>query len=183
MTRIQPLERQEADSETAETLTAVQNQLGMLPNLFATLAHAPAALQGYMQLNSSLGSGRLTTRQREMVALVVAQANQCQYCLSAHSLLAKNAGMSPEDITRARTGKADNDLDAVILKFAREVTRSRGAVADADFTAFVEHGLSPALMVEIVANVSVNILTNYINNLAHTDVDFPKVDVEIPNAA
>ncbi|HCB39492.1 MAG TPA: alkylhydroperoxidase, partial [Gammaproteobacteria bacterium] len=83
MTRIQPVLLDNADAKTAATLKAVQAKLGVLPNMFTTLAHAPAVLTGYLQLSESLSQGCLNARQREMIAIAVAQENHCEYCLSA----------------------------------------------------------------------------------------------------
>ncbi|MEB5091642.1 carboxymuconolactone decarboxylase family protein, partial [Pseudomonas aeruginosa] len=111
MTQIAPLTIDTADAATAATLKAVKAKLGMVPNLFATLAHAPAALNGYLGLSETLGTGRLNASQREIVALAAGQANRCQYCLSAHTLIGKGAGLSAEAIAAARTGQAANALD------------------------------------------------------------------------
>ena len=83
MTQIAPLTIDTADAATAATLKAVKAKLGMVPNLFATLAHAPAALNGYLGLSETLGTGRLSATQREIVALAAGQANRCQYCLTS----------------------------------------------------------------------------------------------------
>ena len=98
MPRIKPLQNHELDAATSTTLDAVGKKLGMVPNLFATLAHAPAALNSYLGFSDNLSNGVLTAKQREIVALAVAQYNQCQYCLSAHSLMGKGAGLSENDI-------------------------------------------------------------------------------------
>ncbi|WP_258178641.1 carboxymuconolactone decarboxylase family protein, partial [Pseudomonas fluorescens] len=129
MTQIAPLTIDTADAATAATLKAVKAKLGMVPNLFATLAHAPAALNGYLGLSETLGTGRLNASQREIVALAAGQANRCQYCLSAHTLIGKGAGLSAEAIAAARTGQAANALDDAIAGFARALVEQRGVVS------------------------------------------------------
>lgn len=183
MPRINALEKHEVDAATATTLDAVGKKLGMVPNLFATLAHAPAALNSYLGLSDNLGKGALSAKQREIVALAVAQYNQCQYCLSAHNLMGKGAGLSEDDITKARNGSATDPLNHTIAAFARDVTQSRGVIPDDAFNVYVGQGLAPSMMVEIVANVALNLLTNYINHLADTEIDFPVVDVVNRTAA
>lgn len=79
----------------------------MLPNLFSTLALFPAALDGYLQQNETLQHGALSGKQRKTVSLAAAQFNQCAYCLSAHTLMGKGAGLSPEAIAQARDGSGD----------------------------------------------------------------------------
>lgn len=177
MSRIKALENHEVDTATAATLTAIGKKLGMVPNLFATLAHAPAALNSYLDFSDNLDAGALTGKQREIVALAVAQYNQCQYCLSAHNLMGKGAGLTGDDIAKARNGSANDPLNNAIAAFAREVTEARGVIPDQAFNFYAEQGLTHSLMVEIVANVAVTLFTNYINHLADTEIDFPVVDL------
>ena len=177
MSFITPLTLANADSATAATLKAVQIKLGMVPNMFATLAHAPAALNGYLTLSETLGSGRLSAPQREIVALATGQANTCQYCLSAHTLLGKGAGLSEAAIAAARTGKGNTPLDAAIAGFARALVEQRGRVSADAMSGFRRDGLDDGLIMEVIAGVALNVLTNYTNHIADTDVDFPVVAV------
>lgn len=178
MARIAPAETQQLDKLTADTLNAVRKKIGKVPNLFTTLALAPAALNSYLAFNDAVAGGELSVKQRETIALAVAQFNQCQYCLSAHSAIGKGAGLSNADIERARSASGEESVDDSMAAFAREVTEARGTLTDDRFNHYQEQGLSPALMIEIVANVALNLFTNYINHLADTDVDFPVVDLQ-----
>lgn len=177
MTHIAAIDPDRADSATSATLAAVRAKLGMLPNLIATLAHAPAALNGYLALSETLAGGRLSARQREIVALTVAQANACQYCLSAHTAIARGAGLDPEEIAAARAGRADAPLDRAIARFARQLVEQRARLSPGDLQALRREGLDDGLTIEIVAHVVLNLLTNYVNHVAGTEVDFPPVSV------
>ncbi|EPC5685798.1 carboxymuconolactone decarboxylase family protein [Pseudomonas aeruginosa] len=177
MPQIAPLTIDTADAATAATLKAIKAKLGMVPNLFATLAHAPAALNGYLGLSETLGTGRLNASQREIVALAAAQANRCQYCLSAHTLIGKGAGLSAEAIAAARTGQAANALDDAIAGFARALVEQRGVVSADAMANYRRAGLDDGLILEVIANVALNTLTNYTNHIADPTVDFPVVAV------
>lgn len=183
MPRIAPIDTAHADADVQATLLAVKAKVGMVPNLFSTFAQSPAVLSGYLALSDALGKGVLTAKQREIVSLAVAQANECHYCLSAHTLMGKGAGLSPEGIRKAREGKADSTIDAAVASFARRVVDTRGQVSDADLAAVRSAGLRDAHIIEIIGNVAINVLTNYTNNVALTNIDFPKVDVELSPAA
>jgi alkylhydroperoxidase AhpD family core domain len=183
MPRINPIKEHELDSATASILEAVGKKLGMVPNLFSTLAHAPAALNSYLGYSDNLTKGVLSAKQREIVALAVAQYNKCQYCLSAHSLMGKGAGLTEDEIAKARNGHATDVLDHTIASFARDVTDARGLITDDAFNVYSKQGLSHSMMIEIVANVALNLLTNYINHLAETEIDFPIVDLANEHAA
>lgn len=179
MSNIKPLDLSLADHKTAETLAAVKRKLGMVPNLFATLAHAPAALTGYLQLSEALATGRLTARQRELIAITVAQENACGYCLSAHTAIGKSVGLQAADLHKAREGHAVDAKDEAVVAFAQRVNRSRGAVGAADLDTLRAAGIDDGLIIEIIVNVALNVLTNYVNVVAATEIDFPKVDLKL----
>jgi uncharacterized peroxidase-related enzyme len=161
-------------------LEAVKKQIGSAPNLFRLTATSPAALEGYLGLNGALAKGALDAPTRERIALAVAQINGCGYCLAAHSYVGKNvARLSEAEIAANRSGRsADAKADAAVA-FAVKVTRLCGAVTDTDFAAVRAAGYSDAEIVEIVAHVALNTLTNYINEVFGTEVDFPVVPVAL----
>lgn len=183
MPRINPLAAGAGDAATQTTLSAVKAKLGMVPNLFATFARAPAALNGYLALSDALGKGRLDARQREIVALAVAQANECQYCLSAHTVLGKGAGLSDRAVLDARAGRADDALDRALAVLAQRIVRQRGVLTDEEVATARSAGIGDELLLEVIANVALNVLTNYTNHIAETDVDFPVVPTALQQAA
>lgn len=168
---------QQADSKTATTLKAIEIKAGMLPNLFTTLAHSSVALSGYIQLTETLAKGSLSTRQREMIAIALAQENACEYCLSAHVAIGTQAGLSNEEIESARNGTASTVLDNEITRFATELVKTRADISDEMLDSARKAGLSDELIIEIIANISLNVLTNYVNRIAGTSVDFPHVSL------
>jgi len=183
MPRIAPIDPTKAEAGVKATLAAVKAKIGMVPNLFSTFAQSPAVLNGYLAFSEALAKGALTARQREIVALAIGQANECQYCLSAHTMMGQGAGLSPEGIRKAREGKAETDADNAVAAFARRVVETRGQVADTDIAAARSAGLDDARIVEVIAQVALNVLTNYTNNVALTEIDFPKVDLALKPAA
>ena len=177
--RIAPLDPASADPAVAATLAAVKAKLGVVPNLFRTFARAPATLNGYLAFSDALAGGRLDAGRREIVALAVAQANSCGYCLAAHTLIGKGAGLSEADIRAARSGASADAADAALAVFARQLTERRGVVDDEDLAAFKLAGFDDGHVLEVVALVALNTLTNYVNHVAGTVVDFPAVPLEI----
>lgn len=174
MPRIEALKHEHTSGETRELLDGVKAKMGMVPNLLATLAHSPAALKSYLNLSGAVGSGSLTAQQREQIALVVGQKNDCQYCLSAHSTIGKMVGMSDDAVIAARRGQASEEKSQAILKLATTITSKSGVVSDEELRAARDAGLSDGEILEVVANVALNHLTNFTNHLAGTVVDFPK---------
>jgi AhpD family alkylhydroperoxidase len=125
---------------------------------------------------SGLATGVLSGKVREQIALSVAETNACDYCLAAHSLLGKGAGLTPEAIVDARRLRANDPKADALLRFAAAVVEFRGLVSDDAVAAVRSAGASNAEIVEIVAHVALNILTNYTNHVAQTAVDFPKAE-------
>lgn len=173
--RIAPIDVATSTENVRVTLDAVKADIGMVPNLFKTLAQSPAVLDGYLGLSSTLGTGKLTPAQREIVALAVGQANSCAYCLSAHTLIAKGAGLDETSIKAARRGEGVEPKDAALAQFAHLVVTQRGVVDDAAFSAFKQAGFDDGQAIEVIGHVALNTLTNYVNHLAGTDIDFPVV--------
>ncbi|MGH8047806.1 MAG: carboxymuconolactone decarboxylase family protein [Chthoniobacterales bacterium] len=183
MNRIHQPDPTQATGKTKQLFGAVESKLGFVPNLMRVLGNSPAALEGYLGLNSTLAGGVLPAKLREQIALAVAEINGCGYCLSAHTVLGGLAGLTPDDILAARSASAANAKSDAALKLARAVTLQRGHIADSDLHAARSGGLGDAEIVEVVQHVALNILTNYTNNVARTVVDFPEVKPgEIPTA-
>jgi uncharacterized peroxidase-related enzyme len=177
MSRIAPVVPDNTETKVAATLSQIKASLGSVPNVFALLANAPVALDGYLSLSKVLSRGRLTARQREILALVIAQENECQYCLSAHTALAEAAGVSATDALKARLGKSDDPFERALTSFAKNIVRQRGLVSDQELDLARKAGIDDGLMLEIVANVALQTLTNYANRLADTEIDSPVVEV------
>lgn len=157
-------------------LEAVQKQLGVLPNLFLLVGNSPAALEGHLGLNGALGK-TLDLKTRERIALAVAQVNGCNYCLSAHSYIGANmAKLDAAEMMANRRGHSNDAKSDAAVAFAYKVAETRGKVSDADIAMLRQTGgFSDAQIIEIVLNVALNFLTNLVNNVAETDIDFPVV--------
>jgi uncharacterized peroxidase-related enzyme len=159
-------------------LEAVKKQLGIVPNLFRLVANSPAALEGYLSLSGALAKGALPAPTRERIALAVAEANGCDYCLSAHTYLAKNlAKLDDAEITANRNGASNDPKADAAVRFAVSVVRARGHVSKDDVAAVKAAGYDDAQLIEIVQHVALNTWTNYINSVAETEIDFPVITV------
>ena len=179
MIYITTLASTDADTTTAATLVAVKAKIGMVPNLYATLAKAPAALNSLLQQNDAIGAGKLSGKEREIVALATSQTNGCQYCVSAHTLLGKMAGLNPEQIAHARAGAGSDQRGHAIAALATALVNQRGHVDTVVLDGFKADGLSEGDILEVIANVAATTLTNYTNNLARTEIDFPVVAMQL----
>ncbi|HYG69577.1 MAG TPA: carboxymuconolactone decarboxylase family protein [Anaeromyxobacteraceae bacterium] len=182
MSRI-PVVVPSAAGEARPLLEAIGKSLGITPNLYRVVAHSPAALAGVLELTKALAKGRLGGRVREQLALAVAQANHCDYCLSAHTAIGRSMKVPDAELELARQGRASDPRAEAALRFALRVLESRGGVDDADVTDARRAGLDDGQLVEIVAEVALNVFTNYLNKVAKTEIDFPVVRADETRAA
>ena len=175
MSRFHLVEPSTASGKAKELLDAVKGKLGIVPNMTKVMANSPAVLEGYVGFSGALGKGLLDAKTRERLALVAAQENRCDYCLSAHAAIGKMVGLEPEQIAESRRGNGGSDRATAALTFAKRVLETRGQVNETDLTAVRGAGFSDAQIVEIIAHVALNVLTNYLNIASDVEIDFPKV--------
>ncbi len=183
MQRLNAVQPTEATGKTKDLLDGVQAKLGMTPNLMKTLGTSPAALAAYLNFSAGLATGKLDAKFREQIALTVAQANSCEYCLAAHTALGKMTGLKPEDIDASRRAQSSDQKRAAGLQFAQALVVQRGLMTDAQVAQVKAAGFTDGEIAELVANVAVNIFTNYFNHVAQTEVDFPPVTVALDHTA
>ncbi len=164
----------DAPEGSQNLLTGVEKMLGSAPNMFRLIGNSPATLEGYLGLNGALGKGKINAATRVRFALAVANYNGCDYCNSAHTFLGKNlAKLDDAEIAANRAGwSTDAKADAAV-RFAVKVAKERGRVTAQDVTEVRNAGYTDAELVEIVGHVALNVLTNYINEVFETDIDFP----------
>jgi uncharacterized peroxidase-related enzyme len=176
MSRLTTIDPAQATGETRELLDATQRTFGAIPNTAKILASSPAALKTWLESVRALAGGQLDPALREQIALGVAEANECGYCLSAHAYVAKHVTrLSDEAIAESRRlSSTDPKVDAA-LAFAGTVLETRGAVEDADVEQVRAAGYSDGEIAEIVAHVAFNVLTNYFNKVADTEIEYPRV--------
>jgi len=174
MSRLRQITDGDASDRARPLLDAVKHRLGLVPNMTRAMVNSPAALDGYLQFSGALARGTLPAKVREQISLAVAQANGCDYCLAAHTTVGKAIGLTPDQVRDARLGGAVDTRTDALLKFARRVVETRGKVADADLAAVRAAGWDDGAVAEVVAHVALSLFTNYFNNVAGTDLDFPK---------
>lgn len=175
MSRLQPVDRSTAPDKTRRLLDGVEKKLGMVPNLIATMAHSHALAQAYLAYSQALAGGVIPAQLREQIALAVSQANECGYCLAAHSAIGSSVGLSDDEIRDARTGASPDRKTEAALHFAQQIVEKRGWLSDAELDEVRDAGYSDEEIVELIGHVALSVFTNYFNHVAHTDVDFPAV--------
>lgn len=167
-----------APAASRPLLEAVNKQLGVVPNLMKVLSNSPAALGGYLSLNGAISKGTLGAKTGERIALAIAEINRCGYCLAAHTYLGKKvAKLDDAEIAANRAGTSTDPKADAAVRFAAKVAQARGHVSDDDVRIVKGAGYSDAEVLEIVVQVALNTLTNYVNEVAQTEIDFPTVEL------
>lgn len=175
MSRLHPVHPDQAKGQTKELLDAVKAKFKIVPNLTRVMANSPAVLQGYLSFSGALAGGSLDPKLREQIAVEVADQNSCQYCLSAHTAIGKMTGLSDAELEMARSASSASPKTTAALQFAKQLVTSKGQVSDAELEAVRHAGYTDGEIAEIIAHVALNIFTNYFNNAAGVEVDFPKI--------
>jgi len=142
-------------------------------NIFKGLANSPAALEAYLALSGALQNTQLTAKEREYIALATAEANDCRYCLAAHTALGKMAGLSDAEMLAARRGDGTDPRLTALGRFVRALHEKKGFVSDADLAAVRAAGYTDGHIAEITAVYALNVFTNLFNHVNDTAIDFP----------
>ena len=162
---------------SGQVYAQIKKAIGSVPNTFAAIAaHGPAALKAVLAADTVLASGNLNKRDQETIKLVISGVAGCDYCVAAHSLLGKLAGLKPEELKNIRDGKPTGDVKRdALVRFVRKLAATSGTVSDADFAAIKDAGYSDAQLVDISLAFATTVFTNVFNRINDTDIDFPAV--------
>ena len=169
MPRLNRLDPTQGDPQAQQMLAQLEGQK-MLLNIFRGMANSPAVLDGYLKLNSALKAGKLDAKTRHAIALIVGQTNRCDYCLAAHTMLGKGAGLDDGAVRDARLGRSSDKKTNAAVVLAKQLLDKKGNVSNDEIAAAKSAGLSDGEVGEVVANVALNIFTNYFNHVNQPEV-------------
>ena len=178
MAHVNLIDPASSPKEVRPTLDQIKGAFGVVPNMFKAVANSPAALGSMWGAFGALGGGKLGARLGEQIAVAIANANACEYCLAAHTVLGGKAGASAEEMANAQVGHSADPRTQAALTFALKVVRDRAAVSEADVAALKAAGFDDEAVVEIMAHVALNLFTNYVNVALNVPVDFPAVPLK-----
>jgi len=167
--------RDTATGASQHLLDQVHGAFGATPNMFRAVANSPAALAHLWGGFGALGGGTLGARLGEQIAVAIADINDCEYCLAAHTVLGRKAGASGEEMTAAQAGQSNDPKTAAALRFATAVVRQRAKIDAAEVDALRAAGFDDGQVMEIMAHIALNLFTNYVNVAFAVPVDFPQV--------
>ena len=150
----------------------LKQKIGMVPNLYATMAYSDNALGNYITFQS--GKTSLRAKEKEAVNLIVSQVNNCIYCLSAHTAIGKMNGFTDDQIIEIRKGSASFDakLDALV-KLAKNITETKGKADNTLVDNFFAAGYNEGTLIDLIMLIGDKAIMNYLHNLTEVPVDFP----------
>ena len=158
-----------APAASRPVLEGLRQSFGFVPNLFGVFAESPAALRGGLANYPAFSTSSLAPAEQQLVMLAVSEANDCEYCVAAHSTLAKRfVKVDPALVgaTRRREPLADAKLDALVT-FTRKVVEQRGMLAETEVAAFLDAGYTKAQVIEVLLGVGMKTFNNYVDHIAH----------------
>ncbi len=172
MTAFQVPTREHVSAANQALFDSLKKSLGMVPNLYATLALSEHALGNYLAFQNARSS--INGKAREVVNLVVSQVNGCQYCLAAHTVIGGMVGFTPEQILAIRGGSAafDARLD-VLARLVKDIATERGHADPARVQAFLDAGWTQENLVDVIVVIGDKTVTNYLHATTQVPVDFP----------
>lgn len=173
MKNLETLTAEQAPETSQKIFAALKQKMGMLPNVYATIGNSGKALQATIGIGENLSGGEFSAREAEVIALAVAQANSCDYCLAAHTAVGKSLGLSEEEMVSVRSGNIENTKLKALSALANSITATRGNPGQSQIDAFFDAGYTKAALAELIVYVALNTITNYTNHIAGTTIDFP----------
>ena len=175
MTRIALVSPADTTGERQQLLAQIQGAFGATPNMFKAVANSTAALKSIWGSFGALGGGVIGANLGEQIAVAIADRNECDYCLAAHTALGRKAGASAEEMSEAQAGQSADPKTAAALRFATAIVNNRAQISDEDVAVLRQAGFDDEAIVEIMAHVALNLFTNYVNVALQVPVDFPSV--------
>lgn len=175
MSNVPLIERESATGAVKEQLDQIHAAFGAVPAMFRAVANSPAALTSMWSAFGAFSGGTLGPAMGEQLAVAVANRNSCEYCLAAHTALGRKAGLTRETLASAQDGASDDPKTAALLAFALKLVEERGQLEPSDVQTVREHGWTDEEIVETIAQVALNLFTNYVNIALAVPIDFPTV--------
>lgn len=163
--------REEVSPANQANFDALKKSIGMVPNLYATIAYSENGLSRYLAYQAAKTS--LSNKEKEAVNLVVSEVNGCVYCQSAHTVIGKLNGFSEEETIGLREGHSSNPKLNALVTLAKDITENKGHVSSATLSAFFAAGYDKGNLVDVILQISDKIAMNYLHNLTAIPVDFP----------
>lgn len=159
--------------ESRELFEQLHKRVGKVPNLYATIGYSSNALKAFLEFEATLNKGVFNGKEREAIALIVSEVNQCEYCLAGHTVMAVKNGLTMDDTLNIRRGHVADEKLNTIVQLAKSVAETKGHPDDDLLDSFYAAGYNEGALMELVGLVTVRVFTNYVYAMTQIPVDFP----------
>jgi len=173
MSRLSLINSDNAVGKQKELLDALAEKFGKVPAIMQSFVNSPATIAGYITLFGNLSEGRFSDQLARKIGLAIGEENGCEYCISLLAAVAKQQGLTEEDIYLARKAKSIDPKEQSLLDFLIIVMRHKGDVTDIELQLVKGVGWEDADIAELFGHIALNFLTNYFWKVARTDIDYP----------
>ena len=163
-----------ADAISSKILEAAKKGMGMIPNMYATMANNTALFDAYSYSYKTFRENAgFTSQEQEIIFLSVAFENACDYCMAAHSFVADKMSKVPTEVTDAirNSTEIEDAKYRTLSTFSRVMTAKRGNPTQEDIDAFLAAGYTENHILGVIAGIGVKTMSNYFNHVFNTPVD------------
>jgi AhpD family alkylhydroperoxidase len=174
MKKLKALTKEQAPEKSRQFFEGIEKAVGMLPNIYAVIGNSANALGSYLAFNNAQKNGSFNAKEREAIFLAVSEEHGCNYCLSAHTAIAKMNGFSEEETLQLRAGTHLNRKLNILTNLTKSIVVNRGRADEELVNAFYDLGFDENALVDLVALIADITFTTYIGRLSRTEIDFPK---------
>jgi uncharacterized peroxidase-related enzyme len=173
MSRLSVVAPDQATGQTREIFEAIKRAVGAVPNIYQGVGNSAPALGALLRIDEALKSGALTAAEIEATKLVVSEAYGCNYCLAAHSMLGKKAGLADAEIIDIRRRTSQPPRIGELVRFVGAALHPQARVSDDQLNALRAAGYSDAQITEVLLVIAQTVFTNLFNRVHQTKLDFP----------
>ena len=167
------LTSEDAPEGSRSILESTKAQRGMVPNLYAEMAHSPGLLNTYLSGSAAFRSGSGFDKiGQDIVLLAISRFHECTYCVAVHSVLADRNKVPTEITDSIRAGQAIPDAKLQALNsFTTTMVSTRGRPSAQVLQQFISAGYSEGQVLEIILAIAVKTISNYTNHVFNTPLD------------
>lgn len=178
MAYIETIDPQQADAELKSIYDQVLESRGRVSEVLKLHSLNPASLTAHLDLYMLImfGKSPLKRKTRELIAVVVSCANQCNYCQVHHAEALDHFWKNENRIARLRQDFMTADLEPqelALARYAQKLTLTPGASGESDIAQLRDAGLSDRAILDASQIVA---YFNFVNRLvlglgAHLEAD------------
>lgn len=168
---------EQVDEASKSILENVQKQIGMIPNVYAVTGYSPESLALHINMTNKAGKSSFTNKEIEAIKLAVSEINKCNYCLAAHTAIAKMNGFTDEDALSFRILTSNNPKLSALTRLAASIVINRGRPNPDLLNTFFDQGFDEKALVDLILVITDITFTNYLNEVAKVPIDFPEIEM------